>query len=89
MRTLYVVLIALSAALLGAAVTLTAQKQVAKSTVFEWTTLEAKSTRTGARRDVGAERRDICHRTRERDDDAGTAVHRRVDRCLSRPSVAS
>lgn len=52
MRTIHVVLIALGAALLGAAATVTAQKQVAKSTVFEWTTLEVKSTRTGARRDV-------------------------------------
>ena len=47
-----VAVIAAASALGGAAATLAAQKQVMKSTTFEWTKLEARSTETGARRDV-------------------------------------
>lgn len=52
MRTIYVCMIAMAAAVLGSLATLAAQKQVQKSTVFEWATIEAKATQTGARRDV-------------------------------------
>src|SRR5438093_7938308 len=55
MRTFYVVVAAVAGALIGAAVTLSivsAQKQVTRSTTFEWDRLEAKTTPIGARRDV-------------------------------------
>ena len=52
MRTIDVCLIAMASAVLGSLATLTAQKTVQRSTVFDWTTLEAKTTQTGARRDV-------------------------------------
>lgn len=52
MRTIHVCAITMTAAVFGSLATLAAQKQVQKSTVFEWTALEAKSTGTGARRDV-------------------------------------
>jgi mannose-6-phosphate isomerase-like protein (cupin superfamily) len=52
MRTLHVCVIAMASAVLGALATLTAQKQMQKSTTFEWTVLAAKPTTTGARRDV-------------------------------------
>jgi quercetin dioxygenase-like cupin family protein len=52
MRTIHVWVIAMAAAVLGSLATLTAQKAVQRSTVFDWTTLEAKTTQTGARRDV-------------------------------------
>jgi len=40
------------AALVGSLATLGAQKQLQRSTVFEWASLEAKPTQTGIRRDV-------------------------------------
>jgi quercetin dioxygenase-like cupin family protein len=52
MRTIHVCVIVIAAAVLGSLATVAAQKQVQKSTVFEWTTLDAKPTQTGARRDV-------------------------------------
>jgi quercetin dioxygenase-like cupin family protein len=52
MRTIHVCVIAMAAAVLGSLATLTAQKTVQRSTVFDWTKLEAKTTQTGARRDV-------------------------------------
>jgi uncharacterized cupin superfamily protein len=55
MRAFYVLVIAVAGALFGAAVTLSvvsAQKQVTRSTTFEWNRLEAKTTPIGARRDV-------------------------------------
>ncbi len=55
MRTFYVVVAAVAGALIGATVTLSivsAQKQVTRSTTFEWAGLEAKTTPIGARRDV-------------------------------------
>jgi XRE family transcriptional regulator, regulator of sulfur utilization len=52
MRTYHVVLMALAAALGGAAATRAAQNQAAKSTVFEWAALEAKPTRIGMTRAV-------------------------------------
>jgi quercetin dioxygenase-like cupin family protein len=52
MRTIHTCVIAMAAAVLGSLATLAAQKQTQKSTVFEWTTLEAKPTEIGARRDV-------------------------------------
>jgi quercetin dioxygenase-like cupin family protein len=52
MRTIHVCVIAMAAAVLGSLATLAAQKQMQKSTTFEWTTLAAKPTATGARRDV-------------------------------------
>ena len=55
MRTFYVVVATVAGALIGAAVTLSivsAQKQVTRSTTFEWAGLEAKTTPIGARRDV-------------------------------------
>jgi XRE family transcriptional regulator, regulator of sulfur utilization len=52
MRTIHVCLIAMTAAVFGSLATLAAQKQVQKSTVFEWAGLEVKATQTGARRDV-------------------------------------
>ena len=52
MRTIDVCVIAMASAVLGSLATLTAQKTVQRSTVFDWTKLEAKTTQTGARRDV-------------------------------------
>src|SRR6266545_878378 len=52
MRMMYVALVAVAAAVSGSLATLAAQKPVQRSTVFEWTALEAKPTQTGARRDV-------------------------------------
>jgi uncharacterized cupin superfamily protein len=52
MRTIHACVIAMAAAVLGSLATLAAQNQMQKSTVFEWTMLEAKPTETGARRDV-------------------------------------
>jgi quercetin dioxygenase-like cupin family protein len=52
MRTIHVCLIAMTAAICGSLATLAAQKDVQKSTVFEWAGLEAKPTQTGARREV-------------------------------------
>jgi quercetin dioxygenase-like cupin family protein len=52
MRTIHVCVIALMAAVIGSLATLAAQKQVQTSTAIEWTTLEAKPTSIGARRDV-------------------------------------
>jgi quercetin dioxygenase-like cupin family protein len=52
MRTIHVCVMAMAAAVLGSLATLTAQKTVQRSTVFDWTKLEAKTTQTGARRDV-------------------------------------
>ena len=52
MRSLHVCAIAVAAALVGSLVTVGAQKQLQRSTVFEWASLEAKPTQTGVRRDV-------------------------------------
>jgi uncharacterized cupin superfamily protein len=52
MHWIHVVLIAATVSLLGAAAGVTAQQQAKRSTVFDWTKLEAKPTKTGARRDV-------------------------------------
>jgi XRE family transcriptional regulator, regulator of sulfur utilization len=52
MRSLHVCAIAVAAALVGSLVTVAAQKQMQRSTVFEWASLEAKPTQTGMRRDV-------------------------------------
>ena len=52
MRTIHVCIIATAAAALGSLATLAAQKQIQKSTVFEWAALEAKAAPTGTRRDV-------------------------------------
>jgi quercetin dioxygenase-like cupin family protein len=52
MRIIHVCVIATTAAALGSLATLAAQKQVQKSTVFEWATIEARSTQAGARREV-------------------------------------
>ena len=52
MRTIQVCVVAAIAAVLGSLATLAAQKQIQKSTVFEWAALEAKPTSTGSRRDV-------------------------------------
>jgi quercetin dioxygenase-like cupin family protein len=52
MRTIQLCAIATIAAVLGSLATLAAQKQIQKSTVFEWAGLEAKPTPTGIRRDV-------------------------------------
>jgi quercetin dioxygenase-like cupin family protein len=52
MRTIYVCVIAMAAGVVGSLATLAAQKPVQKSTTFEWTALEAQTTKTGARRDV-------------------------------------
>ena len=52
MRMIDVCVIAMASAVLGSLATLTAQKTVQRSTVFDWTKLEAKTTQTGARRDV-------------------------------------
>ena len=52
MRRIHICLIALTAAVLGSLATVAAQRQLQRSTVFEWASLEAKTTQTGARRDV-------------------------------------
>ena len=52
MRTIHICVVAMTAAVIGSLATLAAQKQVQKSTAFEWATLESKPTPTGARRDV-------------------------------------
>jgi quercetin dioxygenase-like cupin family protein len=52
MRSFHVCAIAVAAALGGSLATLGAQKQMQRSTVFEWASLEAKPTQTGVRRDV-------------------------------------
>jgi XRE family transcriptional regulator, regulator of sulfur utilization len=52
MRTIHLCVIAMAAAVFGSLTTLAAQKQVQRSTVFDWTKLEAKATQTGTRRDV-------------------------------------
>ena len=52
MRATHVVGIVITAAVVGSLVTLAAQKQVQRSTVFEWATLNATPTQTGARREV-------------------------------------
>jgi quercetin dioxygenase-like cupin family protein len=52
MRNFHVCAIAVAAALVGSLVTVRAQKQLQRSTVFEWASLEAKTTQTGMRRDV-------------------------------------
>jgi mannose-6-phosphate isomerase-like protein (cupin superfamily) len=52
MRTIQVCVVAAIAAVLGSLATLAAQKQIQKSTVFEWAALEATPTPTGSRRDV-------------------------------------
>ncbi len=52
MRMIDVCVIAMASAVLGSLATLTAQKTVQRSTVFDWTKLEAKTTQAGARRDV-------------------------------------
>src|SRR5258705_4039563 len=56
MRTIHVCAIAVAAAALGSLATLAAQgqakKPIQRSTVFDWTRLEAKTTQTGTRRDV-------------------------------------
>jgi quercetin dioxygenase-like cupin family protein len=52
MRTIHVCMIAMAAGVVGSLATLAAQKSVQKSTTFEWAALEAKTTQTGARRDV-------------------------------------
>jgi quercetin dioxygenase-like cupin family protein len=52
MRPIHVCVIAMTAALLGSLATLVAQKPLQRSTVFDWTALETRSTATGARRDV-------------------------------------
>ena len=52
MRNVHVCAIAVAAALVGSLVTIGAQKQIQRSTVFEWASLEAKTTQNGMRRDV-------------------------------------
>ena len=52
MRTIHVCVIAIAAAVFGSLATVAAQKQVQRSTVFDWSKLEAKTTQTGTRRDV-------------------------------------
>jgi XRE family transcriptional regulator, regulator of sulfur utilization len=52
MRTIHVCVIAMAAAVFGSLATLAAQKPIQRSTVFDWTKLEAKPTQVGARRDV-------------------------------------
>jgi quercetin dioxygenase-like cupin family protein len=52
MRAINLCGIVIAAAVFGSLVTLAAQKQIQRSTVFDWTALEAKPTQTGARRDV-------------------------------------
>lgn len=52
MRTIHLCVIALTAASFGSLATLAAQKPRQTSTVFDWTTLDARATHIGARRDV-------------------------------------
>jgi mannose-6-phosphate isomerase-like protein (cupin superfamily) len=52
MRTIQLCVVAATAAVLGSLTTVAAQKQIQRSTVFEWAGLEAKPTPTGMRRDV-------------------------------------
>jgi XRE family transcriptional regulator, regulator of sulfur utilization len=58
MRPLHVLLVAIGAAASGSTATLaivsaqSAEKSMTRSTTFDWTKLEAKSTEVGARRDV-------------------------------------
>ena len=52
MRAIHMCLIVTTAAAAGSLTTLAAQQQVQRSTTFEWVSLEAKPTQTGARRDV-------------------------------------
>jgi uncharacterized cupin superfamily protein len=58
MRPLHVLLVAIAAAASGSTATLaivaaqSAEKSTTRSTTFEWTKLEAKTTEVGARRDV-------------------------------------
>jgi XRE family transcriptional regulator, regulator of sulfur utilization len=55
MRAIHLVVVAIAGVLCGAALTLaalSAQKQVTRSTTFDWSRLEAKTTAIGARRDV-------------------------------------
>jgi hypothetical protein len=54
MRPITVCAIATAAAVLGSLVTLAGQNQLQTSTVFEWATLGAKPTKTGARRDAAS-----------------------------------
>lgn len=52
MRTIQMCLIALTAAIAGSLATVAAQKQVQRSTTFEWAALEARPTQIGMRRTV-------------------------------------
>src|SRR5262245_15786613 len=52
MRRIHVCMIAIAASIVGSLATVAAQKQMQRSTVFEWASLEAKPTQTGMRRDV-------------------------------------
>lgn len=52
MRNIHVCVIAVTAAIVGSLTTLAAQKQVQRSTTFEWAALEATPTPIGARRTV-------------------------------------
>lgn len=52
MRTIHVCAIAIAAAALGSLATLAAEQPLQRSTVFDWTTLEARPNATGSRRDV-------------------------------------
>lgn len=52
MRAIQMFLIVTTAAAAGSLTTLAAQPRVQRSTTFEWTSLEAKPTPIGARRDV-------------------------------------
>jgi quercetin dioxygenase-like cupin family protein len=52
MRAIHMCLIMTTAAAAGSLTTLAAQKQVQRSTTFEWAALEAKPTPIGVRRDV-------------------------------------
>ena len=52
MRSIHVCMIAMAAAVVGSLATVGGQKQMQRSTVFEWASLEAKPTQTGIRRDV-------------------------------------
>jgi len=52
MRSFHVCAVAIAAAVFGSLATVAGQKQLQRSTVFEWASLENRSTQTGARRDV-------------------------------------
>jgi quercetin dioxygenase-like cupin family protein len=52
MRAMKTAILVVAVALVSAAAALTAQKQLMRSTVFEWESLEAKPTKTGAARSV-------------------------------------